>query len=455
MGDLKVCPECDRNTDSSNNHCPNCGYNFNKIKSAPDVRPIISGDSDQRDLNLLAGITEDSVLLSTRPEPMCFIYKHLMALIPVLLVIVCIFVTKIMSELFRTASSLVTSSVFSVTPHMNQAAGSMGTYSAGLAGATNITILLIAPVGIFVLFAGIGWAMRLTQLWTGTLLTLVMSSVAGVLLANGTGTPELSGEYLLTLLQWIAFLVQPFSVIAAGIVIAATEKFRRTIRYSITPDGVHIRGGIWKNQEHMIPHHLIGRIILDQDFIGTLFNYGTIIPQSVTRWGEETSFRGVGATGQKESIGVGIGYAKSREEASRYPLDCLYGIPDPKNAQRILERLVCRPAMREEEQVSYLKKIYETGAVGCRENGAGTVPGVIPVAPVPPIDTGHFPVPVTGIEADEPLDPPNSPIIRLRDDDFPDTYACAVCGKKELPPFIGKDGRCYCKDHISTENRNN
>jgi len=109
----------------------------------------------------------------------------------------------------------------------------------------------------------------------------------------------------------------------------------------------------------MVPHHQIGRVVLEQDFFGRLFNYGTVIPQSITRWGSETSLRGVGASGQKDNFGAMIGYAKGREEASRYPLDCFYGIPDPRTAQNLLRQLMVLPATREEEQVTFLKKIYD------------------------------------------------------------------------------------------------
>jgi membrane protein YdbS with pleckstrin-like domain len=223
---------------------------------------------------------------------------------------------------------------------------------------TTVTVLMIAPVGIFIIFAVIGWSMRIAEMWTGVALTLVLSGIVGILLVIVTGTGIVQDKFLLYL-EWIAFLVQPFSIIATIIAIAWLEKFRRSIQYTITDAGVSFRGGIWKKQEHLIPHSQIGRVVLEQNFFGTRYNFGTVIPVSSTRWGEETSFRGIGATGQKDNFGGGILFAKGCQEASRSPLDCLYGISDLGNAQKILAQFTSRQAIQEAEQVSYLKKIYE------------------------------------------------------------------------------------------------
>jgi membrane protein YdbS with pleckstrin-like domain len=237
--------------------------------------------------------------------------------------------------------------------------GSLNSLTPAVTGITTISIYLIAPIGIFIAVAGIGWAMRLTELWTSTAITLGLSIVAALILMSGTGIPLVSERYISDLVQWIAYLVQPFCVLAAILILVWTEKFRRSLTYTVTKENIAIQGGVWKHQEHLIPHHQIARVVLEQDLFGRIFNYGTVIPQSISRWGAETSFRGVGASGQKDNVGAMIGYAKGREEASRYPLDCFYGIPDPRKAQQLISRLMVRPATREEEQVVLLEKIYD------------------------------------------------------------------------------------------------
>jgi hypothetical protein len=388
-------------------------------------------------------------LLITSPVPKSYLYKYLMALMPAMLVIISIFLRDLLKGMFATASSLTTSMISSAIPgNMNPIAASMNQYSAGMTDITSITILFIAPVGLFIIFASIGWAMRLTEMWTGCVLTIVFSAITGFVLAHDASSTGFSSAYLLTLLQWIAFLVQPFSVLAILISIGWTEKFRRSVRYTITREGIWIKGGIFKVQEHMIPHHQIGRIVLEQDFFGARYNYGTIIPQTITRWGAETAIRGFGASGQKDTMGLLVGYARGREEASRYPLDCLYGISNPQQAQRLLENLICRPTRMDEAKITYLKKIYEQGFSGSLAQDDGDAQHQISQSEDhAAMSPGSILPGNEGNPGD--MDPVvhTSPVIRLCEEDFPESYACVVCGKKEIPPYTGNDGKTYCSDH--------
>jgi len=272
-------------------------------------------------------------------------YKYVLATVPVLLVVLSIFVRALLGG--------ITSALIPGIP------GALDTLVPTVTSIATISIYLVAPIGIFLVIACIGWALRATELWTGTALTLGLSIVTGMILLAGKGIPIVSERYISDLVQWIAFLVQPFCIVAVFCVLLWTEKFRRSITYTITSENIGIQGGVWRHQEHLIPHHQIARVVLEQDFFGRMFNYGTVIPQSITRWGAETSIRGVGASGQKDNLGAMVGYAKGREEASRYPLDCFFGIPDPHTAQQLMNQLMIRPAAREEEQVAYLKEICD------------------------------------------------------------------------------------------------
>ncbi|MEN6397269.1 MAG: PH domain-containing protein [Methanoregula sp.] len=305
----------------------------------------------------------EQVFLVTSPEKKSFAGKYFLAFTPCILVLVSIIARYFLDIINRTFSTVVTSTI---TNPMNSSLlssemssllpGSMNNIGSSITYGTNVTILMIAPVGIFIIFAAIGWTMRIAEVWTGVVLTLVLSGIVGFLVIISTGTGIVQDNFLLYL-EWIAFLVQPFSIIATGIVLVWLEKFRKSIHYTITDTGVSYSGGLDKKQEHLIPHSQIGRVVLEQNFLGTRYNFGTVIPVSSTRWGEETSFRGIGATGQKDNFGGGIMFGKGRQEASRSPLDCLYGIPNPRNAQKILTQFISQQALHEAEQVSYLKKI--------------------------------------------------------------------------------------------------
>ena len=292
------------------------------------------------------------VLFSARPEAKSFLYRYLLSFTPVVAVILCMGIRGVLDSLFLAVTHMVpalspvpathASDVSSAA--MAQYQGLLSTSVPGFGELTAVTILIVAPIGVFLLAAGIGGVLRQTEVWTGPALTLSLSSCAAYVLA---GSPAFSMAYLLLFLQWIAFLVQPFSILASVLVLGGTEKFRRSIEYTITPDAVVIRGGIFRHVEQTIPHHHIGRVILEQDLIGSRFNYGTVIPRSTTSRHPAISFWGIEISGQKDDADPGAG-SEGSIGTSRDPLDCFFGIPDPKTARRILERMISRPAFHED-----------------------------------------------------------------------------------------------------------
>ena len=324
----------------------------------------------------------DQVIIRTGPEKVSFAFKYLLACTPVILVFVSI-IARFVLDIVISAFSMVVDSAInnpsgaiptSDALGMNGAASptlmtGLGPLINGISPAvsygTNIAILMIAPVAIFLIIAGIGWSMRIAEVWTGVALTLALSGIVGFLLVLMTGSAVAAGQdKFLLYLKWIAFLVQPFSIVATIISLVWLEKFRQSIHYTITETGVTLRGGVWHVQKHLFPHSDVGRIVMEQNFLGTHYNFGTIILVNSTRWGEETSLRGVGAGGQKGAVGAGVMFAKGRQESSRSPLDCLYGIPDPEKAQKILTQYISRHSENGAEQLSYLKKIYEKDTEG-------------------------------------------------------------------------------------------
>jgi hypothetical protein len=300
--------------------------------------------------------------LTTNPAPAGFITKYILCLTPLILILLSLIAIAIMYAIMDFVSQPLS--------------GAMRMFLPDMSDVTAITILLIAPIGIFAFFAATGWILRFTEMWVGVVLSLGMSTVTGfVMVAWLPGLalslvgflqsgpwifiPFTSGNHVLYLLSWISFFIQPYSVLSVLGILAWTEEFRRSIRYGISYEGVTIQGGVWMKQEHMIPHHQIGRVVMEQNLLGKISHTGTIIPVGTTQWGTETSIRGLGLGGQKDNIGVALGFAKARQEGSRRPLDCLYGIPEPEKVLAVFETLITRPAERGEMQVTYLKKIYD------------------------------------------------------------------------------------------------
>jgi hypothetical protein len=148
----------------------------------------------------------------------------------------------------------------------------------------------------------------------------------------------------LDFLYSIAYLILPASIAAVILVMAWTEKFRRSLRYTITREAVIARGGIWKKQEYIFPHHQVTKLILVQGPVGRLLGAGTIVPV------------GPGYPGQRDDRGSGLG-GWTGEGNSRTPLTCLFGIRNPEKVMALLQQLISRPAIRGEGQVSRPKEI--------------------------------------------------------------------------------------------------
>jgi Bacterial PH domain len=276
-----------------------------------------------RPANEMVGIY-GPVLFTTRPAPRGFIYKYILGLTPLFLAALSIIVLTVM---INAGKSFPTSLV-----------GPLGTIIPDLPSLIEIYVYLIAPIGIFLFFIFLGDAMNRPEVWSGAGLTLLLSVIGGLVLVYDMGIPVLSTRYLLTLLQWIAYLIQPFSVIAMLIVISGTELFRRSIEYTITRDVVIIKGGLWNLTENVIPLHQIERIFVVQGHLGHFLHFGTIVPAGLVFGISQIDMRGRHLTGDKVHPDTDSSSSLRWEKGLHNPLVSLYGIRDPENVKVVLEK---------------------------------------------------------------------------------------------------------------------
>lgn len=264
------------------------------------------------------------VLLTTHPAPRGFLSRYLLSLTPVFLAAFSLLALTCLQSVVATFPPALVQSLETIVPE--------------LPAFIDMAVLLIAPIGIFLLFIYIGDATNHTEIWIGAALTLLLSGIGAFYQVQGLGIPTVSTIYLLTLCQWTAYLTQPFSVIASILVITGTEVFRRSIRYTMMRDVVRITGGVWTPVEHLIAYQQIGRIIIKQNRFERFFHVGTIILAGVIYRGTDTSRSGTGSTN-----GTGAGYTLVSHDGAPGPLDCLYGIRNPENAKVLLKQKIQRP----------------------------------------------------------------------------------------------------------------
>ena len=214
--------------------------------------------------------------------------------------------------------------------------GQVRTVMAGMNEIIQESVLLTAPVGIYLTFLVIGWKARFTELWAGSGIALGLSSLGSLFFVIFSHVTTMS--YSLDFLNTIEYLIVSATIAAALILAAWAEKFRRSISYTFTGDGILTRGGIWKRQESLLPYHRIEKVVMEQGPVGRHLNVGTILPLGMVSGGPAT--------------GKGRGKEASREgkDASHSPLDCLYGISNPGKVKALLEQLISlRSGMEEEE----------------------------------------------------------------------------------------------------------
>lgn len=261
------------------------------------------------------------VLLDTNPSPRGFLSRYLLCLTPIVLAGFSVLVLTYLQSMLAASSPSVVRSLETIVPE--------------LPAFIEITVLLIAPVGIFLFFIFIGDVTNHPEIWIGAALTLLLSGIGAVYQVQTLGVAAVSTPYLLSLLQWIAYLTQPSSVVAAVLVLIGTELFRRSIRYTILRDVIRITGGVWTPVEHLISFKQIGRIVVKQNRFNHLIHIGTILFAGAMYYGTDTS-----KTGTDGASGIGTGYTLVSPEQTHSPLDCLYGIRDPEKAKEVLEHKI-------------------------------------------------------------------------------------------------------------------
>jgi hypothetical protein len=278
-----------------------------------------------RPANEMSGVY-GPVLFTTHPAPRGFIYKYILGLTPIFLTALSVIVLTVMLGAGASFPPSLVDPLGTIVPDLN--------------AFIEIFVYIIAPVGIFMFFIFLGDLMNRPEIWTGAALALSLSVIGGLVLVQGTGIPILSTAYLLTLFQWIAYLIQPSSVIASLIVIVGIELFRRSLEYTITRDVVIITGGLWKTVENVIPLHQIGRIILVQGRLGHLFHFGTIVPAGLVFGISQVDMRGHHMTGDIVHPDTDTASTLRWEQGAQNPLVSLYGIRDPANVKERLEKAI-------------------------------------------------------------------------------------------------------------------
>jgi hypothetical protein len=266
------------------------------------------------------------VLLTTHPAPAGFLSRYILCLIPVLLVVISLMMLEFMRILVSSFLLSWGKDLALVVPD--------------LPIIMEIVVLSITPVGILLFFIYLGDVVQRPEIWIGAALTLIFSLAGALFFLQGTDIPVLSTIYLQTLLHWVAYLVQPASVMAAVFILAGIEVFRRSLNYTITRDVVIITGGVGKQVENIIPHHNVERILVVQSRLGKLFNTGTVLPQGVVLGNRDLDLRKYPAGYGGAYTGANRGRTVPWQTGSLDPYISLFGVHNPESVRLTLEKAI-------------------------------------------------------------------------------------------------------------------
>jgi hypothetical protein len=261
------------------------------------------------------------VILTTRPTPGGFIYKYLLGLTPLILVGLSLLALPLLHEMVKGFSPTLVDSLQKVIPDLPQ---------------------------IIEIFIWLGDVINRPEIWIGSGLTLLLSGAGALYMVQDTDLQILSTGYLLSLLQWVAYLVQPFSVVAAVVVIAGVEAFRRSLHYTLTRDVVIITGGIWNPVENVFPLHQIGRVVLVQGRLGHLLNFGTVVPAGKVFGLSETEMTGHHEPGDMLHPDTDQVRSVRWQKGSHNPLLSLYGILQPDAVKERIEKAIQKASEKDE-----------------------------------------------------------------------------------------------------------
>jgi membrane protein YdbS with pleckstrin-like domain len=274
------------------------------------------------------------VILTTQPAPQGFIYKYLLGLTPIILVGLSLIALMLLHDLVNGFPPSLVNSLQTVVPDLPQL--------------IEICVVLLAPVTIFLFFIWLGDAIHRPEIWIGAGLTLLLSLIGALVMVQGMDLPTLSTGYLLTLFQWVAYLVQPFSVVAAVVVIAGADAFRRTLHYTLTRDAILITGGIWNQVENVIPLHQIERIGLVQSRLGHLLHFGTVVPAGKVFGLSEIDMTGHHEQGDMQHPDTDQVTTVRWQKESHDPFVCLYGILNPGDVKARIEKAMQKISEKDE-----------------------------------------------------------------------------------------------------------
>jgi hypothetical protein len=287
-------------------------------------------------LSLLDG---EKLILGLRPHPLAFWDMYLTWVWVILLSIMFIFWGSIVAEYSTGPLVLATSSVRGLTSYLPDPLKVVDGFVVQAGSFSRSYSPVAAWVVALIVSAALVSVLKISFKWVGLMAALGLVSVG--LSYYFQLPPEASYH---------------FGILLSLVAMSFVEVYRRAHRFYITDRRIvtEVRfGGVKRNE---LSFDKINNIVLDQDLIGSLFDFGTIIPVTASGlgMGSDISAVSVGTQGQLGGIPLNAQVTGGRtvQTPRVRSMYGLFGVTKPEEVQKIVsERL------HDFIQAPYLKKM--------------------------------------------------------------------------------------------------
>ncbi|HHQ44682.1 MAG TPA: hypothetical protein ENN13_00915 [Candidatus Altiarchaeales archaeon] len=181
-------------------------------------------------------------------------------------------------------------------------------------------------------------------LWIGAL--FIMSIAFSVLKIDFKWAIMIPGTAIASLLLSIfleidAYYSYVFAMIISAAGMVLVELYRRAHNFYITDSRIVTQVEFISHKRNELEYDKINNLVIDQDLIARLFNFGVVIPITASGlgMGQDHALIALGAGGQSPlggNVGVGVMGGRSINTPRARSMYSLFGIPEPEEIQHLI-----------------------------------------------------------------------------------------------------------------------
>ncbi len=149
-----------------------------------------------------------------------------------------------------------------------------------------------------------------------------------------------------------------FGILFSILGVCFVEVYRNAHRYYVTDMRVVTEVRFASHRRNELSYDKINNIVLDQGLLGSLFNFGTVIPVTASGLGMGGDTAAVTVAGSRSAgpttLGVGVTGGREIQTPRARSMHCLFGVPDPEGLHAMISK-----GMHGYAEAPYLRRMTE------------------------------------------------------------------------------------------------